>query len=104
MNNTPTAPYIEGTDYHMDYVNGTITRDAGGAITSGAVVKITYQAESQLLLSDYRNLLVGISKNIMIEKDRDIYKSVNQYAITADIAAQIENLEAVVWAKNIGLN
>lgn len=104
--NTPITPYVEGAgnDYVMDYTAGTIRRDATSTITSGATVKITYRAESQILLCDYRNLLIGISNNITIEKDRDIFKSVNQYAITCDIAAQIENLEAVVWAKNVGIN
>ncbi len=101
---TPTAAYVEGTDYNMVYATGTIARDAGGSLADGAVVKITYQAESQILLSDYRNLLLGISNNIKIEKDRDIFKSVNQYAITADIAAEIENTEAAVWAKNVGIS
>lgn len=102
---TPIAPYVEGAgnDYVMDYVNGTITRDAAGSIGDGQVVKITYQSEAQLLLTEYRNLLMGIGRDIRIEKDRDIYKGVNQYAITSKVSCEIENDEAVVFGKNIGL-
>jgi hypothetical protein len=42
---TPAAggnPYIAGTDYSLDAVNGIITRIAGGAIASGAAVSIAY--------------------------------------------------------------
>jgi len=96
------APFAVTADYVMDYTNGTITRNGAGAIPSGATIKITYQSESQVLLTNYMNLIVAIGRDIRIEKDRDIYKGVNQYAVTAKVACQIENLEAVVLAKNVG--
>jgi hypothetical protein len=99
---TPVAPFIEGTDYEMDYALGTIKRKAGGALGDPVNVKITYQSEANLLLTEYRNLILGIGRDIRIEKDRDIFKGVNQYAITAKVACEIENLEAVVLGKNIG--
>jgi len=102
---TPVAPYTEGAgnDYVMDYVNGTIKRDAAGVLPDPVNVKITYLAESQLLLTEYRNLIIGLGRDIRIEKDRDIFKGVNQYAITAKVSTEIENLEAMVFGKNIGL-
>jgi Gp37 protein len=42
---TPAAggtPYIAGTDYSLDAVNGIISRIAGGAIASGATVSVAY--------------------------------------------------------------
>jgi hypothetical protein len=102
LNVTPIAPYVEGVDYTMDYVNGTIVRIGAGAIPSGANVKVTSKTESQMLLTAYMNLIFGMGRDIRIEKDRDIFKGVNQYAITAKVACEIENLEALVWAKNIG--
>ena len=98
------VPYVEGVDYTMDYVNGTITRINAAGIAAGATVKITYQSESLIMLTNYMNLIIGVGKDIRIEKDRDIYKGVNQYAITAKVSAQIENLEAIVLAKNVGIN
>jgi len=35
-------PYLAGTDYALDAVNGIITRTAGGAIASGATVSVAY--------------------------------------------------------------
>lgn len=99
----PIAPYVEGTDYNMDYTNGTIARDAGGALTDGQTVKITFQGESQILLTEYMNLICAIGLDITIEKDRDIFKGVNQYAITAKVDSQIEEVDALVWGKNLGL-
>jgi len=99
---TPTTPYVVVTDYALDATNGTIARDAGGAIGDGDTVKVTYQANPQLLLTHMSNLIVGIGRDIRIEKDRDIFKGVDQYAITAKIAAQIEELTAVVKVRNIG--
>jgi len=102
---TPTAPFVEGAgnDYLVDYTNGTVVRDGASTIPSGTVVKITYQSEAQLALTEYRNLIAGIGREIRIEKDRDIFRGVNQYAISAKVCMEIENLEAIVWAKNVGL-
>jgi hypothetical protein len=46
---------------------------------------------------------VGIGRDIRIEKDRDIFKGVNQYAITAKVSVQFEELTAIVKVRNIGL-
>jgi len=35
-------PYLAGTDYTLDAVNGIITRATGGAISSGATVNVVY--------------------------------------------------------------
>lgn len=97
-----TTKYIEDTDYNMVNAAGTIARDAGGALSDPHAVKISYTALSQMLLTEYRNLIMGIGKDIRIERDRDIYKSVNQFAMTIRIAMTIENLEALVLLKNLG--
>lgn len=103
IGNGAIAPYVVTTDYTIDYTNGTITRVGGGAITDGQTVKITFQGESQILLTEYMNLICAIGLDITIEKDRDIFKGVNQYAITAKVDSQIEELDALVWGKNLGL-
>jgi len=99
---TPTTPYISGTDYTLDAAAGTITRDAGGSIGDGDVVKVTYGASPQIMLTHMNNFIVGIGRDIRIEKDRDIYKTVDQYAITAKVAVQIEETDAIVKVYNIG--
>lgn len=100
---SPTDPFIEGTDYNMDYVNGTIARDAGGSIADPTDVKVTYKAYPQMLLTHFNNLIFAIGRDIRIEKDRDIYKGVDQYAITTKVSVNIEEVEAVVKIVNIGL-
>lgn len=99
----PTAAYVLNTDYTLDATAGTITRLGGGAIGSGDVVKVTYRSSPQLMLTHQNNMIIGIGRDIRIEKDRDIYKGVNQYAITAKVDVQYEELSAIVKVRNIGM-
>lgn len=99
---SPVTPYLETTDWHADYTAGTIHRESGGAITDGQVVKVTYTANPQVILTHMQNFIVGLGRDIRIEKDRDIYKGVNQYAITTKIATEFEESTALVKGKNIG--
>lgn len=99
---TPTVPYVAATDYTLDATNGTIARIALGAITDGQVVKVTYEANPQILLTHRMNFVVGIGRDIRIEKDRDIFKRVNQYAITVKVAVEFEEDSAIVKGTNIG--
>lgn len=103
LGNTPTTPFVNNTDYDLDAAAGTITRDAGGAIGSGTLVKVTYTAAPQMILTHMNNFIVGIGRDVRIEKDREIFKGVNQYAITAKVSVQFEELDAIVKAENIGL-
>lgn len=97
---TPTTKYTGGgTDYTMDYAAGTCTPTSN---LNTFALKITFLVAPQMILTPYRNLIVGIGRDITIEKDRDIFKGVNQYAITCKIGCEFEEQTAVVWAKNIG--
>lgn len=101
LGSTPETAFVEDTDYSVDYSAGTITNlDVG--IGDGDVVKVTYDANPQILLTHMKNFIVGIGRDIRIEKDRDIFKGVNQYAITAKVAVQLEETDAVVKGQNIG--
>jgi hypothetical protein len=102
LGNTPTAAYTETTDYVVDYTAGTVARNGGGSITDGATVKVTYKSNPQLMLTHMDNFIVGIGRDVRIEKDRDIFKRVNQYAISAKVAVQIEEVDALVKVRNIG--
>lgn len=103
IENTPLTPYLLTTDYVLDTAAGTIARSGGGsAITDGQTVKVSFTANPQILLTHQSNFIVGIGRDIRIEKDRDIYKGVNQYAITAKVAVQFEESDAIVKGKNIG--
>jgi hypothetical protein len=101
LDDTPTTPYVEDTAYTVDEANGTITPADGGGIES-TTVKVTYDANPQILLTHMNNFIVGIGRDVRIEKDRDIFKGVNQYAITLKVAVQIEELTAAVKTRNVG--
>lgn len=103
LNKTPVAPYVETTDYVVDYTAGKIARSGGGsAIGSGATVKVTYDATPQLMLTHKDNLIIAIGRDVRIEKDRDIFKTVNQYAITTKVDVQLEEVDAMAFGFNIG--
>jgi hypothetical protein len=98
LDDTPTTPYVEDTDYTLDEANGIVT-DIGGHLSTA---KITYDANPEILLTHKNNFIVGIGRDVRIEKDRDIFKGVNQYAITLKVAVQIEELTAAVKTRNVG--
>ena len=99
----PTDKYVEGagSDYVFDPVAGTIARDAAGAIGDGDTVKVTYQAGPQVILTHMDNLITAVGRDIRIERDRDIFSRMNQWAITTKVDVQFEELTAVVKGSNI---
>lgn len=106
MNNnpkSPVTPFIKDTDYSLDYATGVLTR-IGGALADPSDVKITYMSESQMWLTEFRNMILGIGRDIRMERDRNIFGSVTEFAMTARVACQIEETDAVVLGINIGLS
>lgn len=103
LGTTPTTPYIDTTDYTIDHTLGTISTAGGGALAGGGSVKVTFHTAGQILLTDQMNLILAVGRDIRIERDRDIYKGVNQFAITTRISVNIEELTAIVKGINIGL-
>jgi len=99
---TPEEAYTLTTDYTVDETAGTVTH-AGGGSSIGATdtVKMTYGAYPQVLLTHKMNMIIAWGRDIRVEKDRDIYARVDQYAITAKTDVQFEELTAVVKAYNI---
>lgn len=104
LGKTPTTAYVENTDYTVDRTAGTISTVASGAFDGASVdIKVTYFSAGQIALADMNNLIMGIGRDVRMEGDRDIFKSVNQFAITTKIAVQIEEITATVKGINIGL-
>jgi hypothetical protein len=103
LSNSAVTPYVETTDYTVDRTAGTISTTVAGAVVSG-VFKVTYHSQGQMLLNDYMNLILAIGRDITIERDRDIYKGVTQFAITTRISVNVEEVTAIVKGINIGLN
>jgi len=102
LSGTPLDAYSASTDYELTAATGKIKRRSGSTIGDGATVKVTYTSNPQILLTHQQNYIVGIGRDIRIEKDRDIFKGVNQYAITVKLDFNFEELDAVVKGKNIG--
>jgi hypothetical protein len=98
---TGIVPYVLGVDYTVDETNGTWTALSTGSITDATVVRVTYRTGGKMILTNPSNLILAIGVDVTIEKDRNIYKSVNEYAITVSIDCKFENLDAVVLVKNM---
>ena len=104
LGENPETPFIETTDYVVDYTTGEINRTGGGAIGDGDTVKVTFKTLGQMILTEMRNLILGIGREITIKRDEDIYADVAQYAIHAKVAVQIEETDAAVLGINLGLD
>lgn len=104
LGNTPEAKFVAGAgnDYTVDEANGTWTRLAGN-IGSGVVVKATYQTAGRLILTQPSNIILAIGRDIRIERDRNIYKTVNEFAITVKVFVQFEEITSVVLVKNVAV-
>lgn len=101
LGNTPEAAFVEGVDYTVDETNGTWTRLAAAGIGSGATIKATYSTAGRILLTQPSNIILAIGRDIRIERDRNIYKTVNEYAITVKVFVEFEEISSVVLVKNV---
>jgi hypothetical protein len=100
---TPTTPYIETTDYVIDYANGTIVRNGGGSIGSGALCKVTYKSMPSIILTHWQNFVIAYGRDDMrMERQRNIHKRADEYVMTGKIDVQIEEVDAMVKGYNIG--
>ncbi len=97
----PIAAYVEGVDYSVDLSAGTITRLGGGAIGSGATIKVTYKTAGRMVLTKPMNVVIAISTDIAIERSRNIYKRMNEFAIHASAYATFEEVDATALLKNV---
>ncbi len=103
LSNTPTAPIADPGDIVFDLAAGTVARSGGSTLPSPVDLKITYRAQTEMLLCEGRNLILGIGRDITIKRDEDIFKDVKQWAMTIRTAVEVENDEAIVLVKNIAI-
>ena len=99
----PDSGFTETTDWVGDLPNGTVARNGAGAIGDGATVKVTYRANPQMLFTNFNNLIRGIGMDITVKRGEEIFKNVKQYVMHLRAGVQIQNPEALVKVKNIGL-
>lgn len=97
----PITPYVLATDYTEDLTNGTWIRLGGGVIPSGGTIKATYRTAGRMLLCNPQNLIIGVGLEIAIEKDRNIWSRMNEFAIHGSLGTAVENADAIVLVTNI---
>lgn len=101
VDKSPIAAYVLGVDYSEDLAAGTITRLGGGSIPSGGTVKVTYRTAGRMFYTMPSNMIIAISLDIAIEKQRNIYTRVNEFAIHASAFCTFEEIDAVAFLKNV---
>lgn len=95
------VPYLEGTDYTVDYTNGKITVLSTGSIGNGAPIHVTYQTGGKILLTPVNNMVIAIGREIMVLRDVDIFAINYEFAIHASVDFKFIEPDAVVMIKNI---
>jgi len=100
----PTTPYVLTTDYTVNTTTGVITTVGGAGMAAGGTFKCTYLPYGQALLTNNMNLIVAIGRDIRLERDRNIYRRVNEFNMTMKVDAKIEEVLACVKGVNIGLS
>jgi hypothetical protein len=104
LGSTPVTPYPSGATggYILDAAAGTLLSFDNGSGLDGVEVKVTYKSGPQIILTHRSNFIIGIGRDVRIEKDRDIFKGVNQYAVTMKVAFNFEEVDAIAKAINVG--
>ena len=98
----PVTAFVDVTDYTLDAAAGTIARTGGGAIGDGDTVKVTYRSAPQMIMTPKQNVVLGVSRDVRIERARNIHRRVTEFVITAKIGFALENTDAVVKITNMG--
>ena len=102
---TAETPFVDTTDYIITNPVGlpaTIERAGGSTIPSGTIVKVTYKAPPELLLTEPDNLLIGINtETIRIEEDQDKDAQMWYYYLSGAADVQILNTDAMVKIINL---
>lgn len=97
---SPIAPFVLATDYTVDEAAGTWTSLLAG-IGAGVTVKATYLTAGRMILTLKSNLVWAVSRDIRVERARNIWSTTDEYAITVKVDAVYEEVDAVVLVKNI---
>lgn len=99
---TPLTPYVENTDYVVDYNLGKIHRVNGGAITDGQTVKITYESNPNIVLTEMSNLIVALGRDMKFAYEYRSVEDVHLFVMHMSLGCQIQELAKSVLAYNVG--
>lgn len=106
--------FFTGMDFESDYrlkvaLRGTnlgdtiLTTNAPLPVLGVPMVGAALMPNTKALFCDPQNLIFGIQRNVRIEQDRDIRSREVIIVLTARVANQIEEIDAVVRATNLGV-
>ena len=70
---------------------------------SATIVTTTFTDLSFVILTLRKNLVVGIHRAMTLERDRNIFARVRQYAFTSRVDATFEEVDAVAIAENVSI-
>jgi hypothetical protein len=100
----PKLPYTLTTDYTLDAAAGVITAVSGGAFGSppAGTYKVTYETAPQLIITHKDNIILGVSRDIRIERARSIHRRVDEFVITMKVGFALEEPDALVKISNLG--
>lgn len=70
-------------------------------VYSVEIVAVPYIPQGTVILSHYQNFIFGVWRKIRIEKDKDIFKGVRQYAFHMRIGFAVEKGEAVSYTDDV---
>ncbi len=64
-------------------------------------IEATYDSMGRMILTLKSNLVWAVSREIRIERARNIWSTTDEFAITVKVDAIYEEVDAVVMVKNI---
>lgn len=89
-NNAGSTPYVLGTDYEVNYARGILVVKAGGGISAGASLKVSYTA----VAAEGSRILGGRNPQVRCQARFDGVNKVNEAPMEVDV------WEAVLGASN----
>lgn len=95
-------------DYRVD-LTGRDTNVGDSALTENdslrvfgiPIVPVVYIPKGYCILTHYQNFILGIWRQVRIERDKDIFKGVHQYALHVRAGFAVEKGEAVSYTDDI---
>lgn len=100
---TVEADYSEVLSNRMTGLGDVVTQDMVGLRPGGIPFKVAdHMPDAQMLLTNPKNLIVGIRKSFTLEADKDIRAGVIIFVMRTKLAIEIEEEEAVSKITGVG--
>ena len=95
-------------DYRVD-LTGRDTNVGDGALTNNdnlkvfgiPIVPVVFIPSGYCILTHEKNFIMGIWRQVRVERDKDIYKGTQQYALHVRVGFAVERGEAVAYSDDV---